>query len=214
MKKEMYLGLALLLLALLAFTPAVEIAQSAGGTDQTTKSWQYPSSNTNQQTVQSVQGTAPRQDQSSNVNQQVDRSIEATVTGVDQPEGFLRIRQGPSSSSQIIGCVKVHEKLRLRGNYSSDGRWAELTDKGGWVYAAQIDAPNKPKVQTRARSSSVSYSRTDSDSWDSDPSLWREDAVNVRSYGYGPGIGVVLGWGGRGVVRRGVVRRGGGHHRR
>ncbi len=81
----------------------------------------------------------------------------------------------------------MDEKLQLSGNYSSDGRWAELADKG-WVFAAQIDAPNKPKVQRQARRSYESYDTEDSYTITSDSSLWREPA---SSY-YGTDTGVVV----------------------
>ena len=209
MKIKLLFGLALLFIALLAFTPAKSIAQSADGPAQATK---------------------PQQDRPSNINQQTDQRVQAIVTGVDQPDGCLRIRQESSSSSEIIGCAKMDEKLQLSGNYSRDGRWAELADKG-WVFAAQIDAPNKPKVQSQARRSYERYdTEEDSYTMESDSSLWREPAgfsygtdtgvvYGPGSYSYRPrmGVGYGPGWG----QHRGVgfgpgwgAHRGGGHHRR
>ncbi|MFH0822711.1 MAG: hypothetical protein V2B18_08150 [Pseudomonadota bacterium] len=198
------LGLALLFIALPAFAPAQVTAQSAD---------------------RPYQSTDPRQDRSSNTNRPVDQGIQGTVTGIDQPEGCLRIRREASSSAAIVGCANMNEKLLLKGNYSPDGRWAELADNG-WVYAAQIDAPNKPKVQTRARQS---YETVDTEEYypvQSDSSVWREPArrrhgadsgvVYGSSYGYGPGIGigigpggVIFGGGGRGQH---YDRSGGPHH--
>jgi hypothetical protein len=168
MKIKLLFGLVLLFIAPLAFTPANAIAQAAEGP---------------------AQATMPQQDRTSNTNQQTGQSVEATVTGVDRPDECLRIRQEASSSSEIIGCAKMDEKLQLSGNYSRDGRWAELADKG-WVFAAQIDAPNKPKVQSQARRSYESYDTEDDFyTMGSDSSLWRAPA---GSY-YGTDTGVVYG---------------------
>jgi hypothetical protein len=184
-KTKLLFGLALLFIALLAFTPAKAIAQAADGP---------------------AQATMPPLDPSSNTKQQTDQRVQATVTGVDQPDGCLRIRQESSGSSEIIGCAKMDENLQLSRNYSRDGRWAELADKG-WVFAAQIDAPNKPKVQRQARRSYESYDTEDSYIMTSDSSLWREQAgsyygtdtgvVYGGPYGYGPriGFGFGPGWG-------------------
>ena len=152
----------------MAFTPAKSIAQAVDGPAHATRPTQ--------------------QDRSSNTNLQTDQRVQATVTGVDQPDGCLRIRQDSSSSSEIIGCAKMDEKLLLSGNYSRDGRWAELADNG-WVFAAQIEAPNKPKVQSQARRSYERYDTEDSYTMESDSSLWREPA---GSY-YGTDTGVVYG---------------------
>jgi hypothetical protein len=185
MNRNLFFALALLFTALLAFSPAKAIAQAVGSPDQTTR---------------------PQLDRSLNTKQQTDQRVQATVTGVDQPDGCLRIRQDSSSSSEIIGCAKMDENLQLSGTYSSDGRWAELSDRG-WVFAAQIDAPNKPKVQRQARRSSESYESSDSeDSYPmtSDSSLWREPATSYGTdtdvvygvpYGYGPSFGFGFGFG-------------------
>ncbi len=201
MKNKVFLGLVLIFVALLAFTPATAIAASVAGSDQATNR---------------------QQNQYSNTNPQIDQRIQATVTGIDQPEGCLRIRQGPSTSSKIIGCARAGEKLRLRGNYSNDGRWAELADNG-WVSASQIDAPNKPRVQRPVRRSYAGYDTTDSSTVESDSSLWRDSSDSYDSddggfvsggYGYGPRIGFFPGGGHRGGGHRGGGHRGGGHHGR
>ena len=201
MNRNLFLVLALLFTALLAFSPANAIAPAVSGPDQSSR---------------------PQLDRSSNTKQQVDPGVQGIVTGIDQPDGCLRIRQQSSSSSEIIGCAKMGEKLQLSGKYSADGRWAELADKS-WVYAAQIDAPNKPKVQRQARRSYESYDTGGSYPTASDSSLWREPAgsyygtdtevVYGSPYGYGPVVGLGFGFGpGRG--RHGGNRHGGGgnHH--
>jgi hypothetical protein len=201
MNRNLFFVLALVFTALLAFSPAKAIAQAAGSPDQTTR---------------------PQLDRSSNTKPQTDRSVQATVTGVDQPDGCLRIRQESSTSSEIIGCAKMGDMLQLSGNYSRDGRWAELADKS-WVYSAQIDAPNKPKLQRQARRSYESYDTEDSYPMTSDSSLWREPAGSYYGtepevvygvpYGYGPSFGFGFGFG-PGGNHHGRGYRGGNHHGR
>lgn len=61
----------------------------------------------------------------------------AIVVGVDYPEGCLRIRSGPSSSTPIIGCADRGSRLRLTGRWI--GEWAEISRPIlGWVYGPQI----------------------------------------------------------------------------
>jgi hypothetical protein len=141
------------------------------------------------------------------------QTIQGTVTGIDKPDGCLRIRAEATSSSNIIGCAKMGEELQLSGTYSSDGRWAKLANEG-WVFSNQIDAPNKPRVQTQARRSSggATYSTEEFD----DSSLWQEPATSyygrdyyTPNYGYGPSIG--FGWGGGRGWRGGNWHGGGGH---
>jgi hypothetical protein len=149
-------------------------------------------------------------------NNQQDQNL-GTVTRIDKPDGCLRIRAEATSSSDIVGCAKMGEKLQLSGKFSSDGRWAQLADKG-WVFSSQIDAPNKPQVRSQARRS------TDSGMYYSEPSdssIWQEPAgtsyyygpdydYSVPYYGRGPGIG--FSWGGRGR-HGGHGWQGGGHSR-
>jgi hypothetical protein len=66
----------------------------------------------------------------------------AAITAVDRPENCLRIRNGPSSSFQVVECARLSDKLALSG-FWSDNNWALLQGKG-WVYGAQIHAPSKP----------------------------------------------------------------------
>jgi hypothetical protein len=66
----------------------------------------------------------------------------AAITAVDKPENCLRIRNGPSSSFQVVECARLSDKLALSG-FWSDNNWALLQGKG-WVYGDQINAPSKP----------------------------------------------------------------------
>ncbi|MBI5570101.1 MAG: hypothetical protein HY914_09160 [Desulfomonile tiedjei] len=68
---------------------------------------------------------------------------DATVVGVDPPENCLRIRRGPSSAYEVVGCAKLGDKVRLTGVFSGDNRWAQLTDNG-WVFSCQIKTDFKP----------------------------------------------------------------------
>jgi len=68
---------------------------------------------------------------------------EAIVIGVDQPDNCLRIRRGPSSNYEQIGCARLGEKLNLSRVYSSDNRWAQL-ENNGWVFACQIKTDFRP----------------------------------------------------------------------
>ena len=61
------------------------------------------------------------------------------VTGIDQPEGCLRIRSAPTTASEIIGCAELGTKLQLTGTWS--GNWAQISMPiYGWVYGQQISA--------------------------------------------------------------------------
>jgi uncharacterized protein YraI len=68
---------------------------------------------------------------------------EGVVVSVDQPENCLRIRGGPGSNFPMIGCATRGQKLQLTGVFSSDGRWAQLQNKG-WVYLSQIQTDLVP----------------------------------------------------------------------
>jgi hypothetical protein len=68
---------------------------------------------------------------------------EAIVVGVDRPDNCLRIRKGPSSQYEQIGCANIGDRLRLTGVFSNDNRWAQLEDNG-WVFACQIKTDLKP----------------------------------------------------------------------
>jgi hypothetical protein len=65
------------------------------------------------------------------------------VISVDRPENCLRVRRGPSTSYDIIGCAGFGDKLNLTGVFSSDNRWAQL-DNNGWVVLSQIKTDLRP----------------------------------------------------------------------
>lgn len=68
----------------------------------------------------------------------------AVVTGVDQPDRCLRIRTGPGTSYNQVGCTEMGEMLHLTGVWS-DNNWAEVQEPvSGWVYAPQIRSDLKP----------------------------------------------------------------------
>lgn len=79
---------------------------------------------------------------------------EGVVISVDRPENCLRIRRGPSSAYDIIGCAGFGEKLRLTGVFSSDNRWAQL-DNNGWVILSQIRTNLRPPQAAAAAPSYV-----------------------------------------------------------
>jgi hypothetical protein len=66
----------------------------------------------------------------------------ATVIGVDQPENCLRIRSGPGSSYDVIGCADMGQQLNITGVWTSND-WAQLADNG-WVYGPQIQTDLRP----------------------------------------------------------------------
>lgn len=76
----------------------------------------------------------------------------ATVVGVDQPENCLRIRSGPGSEYDIIGCAALGQQLNITGVWTSNN-WAQLADNG-WVYG--------PQIQTDLRAPLAAYSRAPS----------------------------------------------------
>ena len=65
-----------------------------------------------------------------------------TVVRVDQPDNCLRIRSGPGSSYDVIGCAPMGAQLNLTGAWSSN-EWAQLAGKG-WVYGPQIQTDLRP----------------------------------------------------------------------
>ncbi len=117
------------------------------------------------------------------------RGAEGVVTGVDQPEGCLRIRRGPSGQFEAFGCAKLGERLQLTGNFSRDGKWLELAG-GGWVWAAQVGTDLRP---TQAYAGPARSGGTKSSSGDDDriitvysgyfPSTWRDRGYYGDYYG-------------------------------
>jgi hypothetical protein len=77
----------------------------------------------------------------------------ATVVGVDQPENCLRIRSGPGSYYDVIGCANMGEQLNITGVWTSND-WAQLADNT-WVYGPQIQTDLRPP--RTAYSQSPSY---------------------------------------------------------
>ena len=74
----------------------------------------------------------------------------ATVIGVDQPDNCLRVRSGPGSSYDMIGCVAMGAQLNITGVWTSNN-WAQLTDNG-WVYGPQIATDLRPPQATLSQS--------------------------------------------------------------
>jgi hypothetical protein len=66
----------------------------------------------------------------------------ATVVGVDQPDNCLRIRSGPGSQYDVIGCANMGNQLKITGVWTSND-WAQLEDNG-WVYGEQISTDLRP----------------------------------------------------------------------
>ena len=66
----------------------------------------------------------------------------ATVVGVDQPDNCLRIRSGPGSQYDVIGCANMGDRLKITGVWTSND-WAQLADNG-WVYGPQISTDLRP----------------------------------------------------------------------
>ncbi|MDQ7781891.1 MAG: hypothetical protein RDU20_03365 [Desulfomonilaceae bacterium] len=62
----------------------------------------------------------------------------AIVARIDRPENCLRVRSGPGTSYDIIGCASKGDTLVLTGTFSEEGRWAQL-DNNGWVFFDQLE---------------------------------------------------------------------------
>jgi hypothetical protein len=106
------------------------------------------------------------------------------VTGVDQPENCLKVRKGPSSSTEVAGCARMGEKLGLSGAWSADGRWAQLAD-GNWVFGGQIQTDLKrPAVARSSSGGSGGYSEPMMVHDDSGSGNWTDTGII-----YGPGLG-------------------------
>jgi hypothetical protein len=129
---------------------------------------------------------------------------EGTVTGIDRPELCLRIRKGPSTAFEIIGCAELSKKLKLNGRWSANN-WAQL-EEGGWVFAGQISSDLKLTAQARGRGAGSSgyVSREWSGSSSSGDAVITDGGGGVISTGSsGSSYG---GWG------IGLSGGGGGHH--
>ena len=70
----------------------------------------------------------------------------AVVTGVDRPDLCLRIRSGPGTTYNIIGCVELGQILTITGLVSPNQNWAQIVKPvSGWVYTPQIESDYLPK---------------------------------------------------------------------
>ena len=112
------------------------------------------------------------------------------VTRVDRPDNCLRIREAPSTSSALLGCAKMGDRLELTGAFSHDGRWAQLTDNG-WVFLSQI----KTGIKTPKKFSSVSRrSAPSEDVFEEDFLSDWETPAGTYTYGeYMPSTGYYVG---------------------
>lgn len=116
----------------------------------------------------------------------------ATVARVDQPENCLKVRDGPGSQFEVVGCLAKGDTLTLTGYWTKDN-WAQVSAPiEGWVYAGQITTNLAPSYQPRAvpvrRASGVSYPVyyegpiiEDDDVYD----YYYDYAYPVLSYAYG-----------------------------
>ncbi len=63
---------------------------------------------------------------------------DAWVASIDQPENCLRVRSGPGTWFQIIGCARFGETLTLSGLWTQNN-WAEVVAPvRGWVLGTQL----------------------------------------------------------------------------
>ena len=79
----------------------------------------------------------------------------ATVIGVDQPENCLRIRSGPGSEYDIVGCAALGQQLNITGVWTSND-WAQLADNG-WVYGPQIQTDLRPPATVYSQAETYVY---------------------------------------------------------
>jgi hypothetical protein len=76
----------------------------------------------------------------------------ATVIAVDQPEDCLRIRSGPGSAYEVIGCASMGQQLYITGVWTSND-WAQTVDNG-WVYGEQIQTDLRPPAAVYSQAES------------------------------------------------------------
>lgn len=98
----------------------------------------------------------------------------ATVIGVDQPENCLRIRSGPGTSYDVIGCANMGDQLNITGVWTSND-WAQLADNG-WVYGPQIETDLRPPRAAYSRGVSYAVSEVVTPNYD--------DWSYLPDYGY------------------------------
>ncbi len=116
------------------------------------------------------------------------------VIRVDQPDNCLRVRKGPSGSTEMAGCAPMGTRLGLSGAWSADGKWAQVAD-GNWVYGDQIQTDLKrPAVARSSSGGSGGYSERMMVHDDSGGGNFTDTGIV-----YGPGLG--YGYGGFGFYR-------------
>jgi hypothetical protein len=100
---------------------------------------------------------------------------EGVVSRVDQPDMCLRIRSGPSTSHEKVGCAGMGQKLELTGIFSSNG-WAQVAGPtAGWVTASQIESSIKPL-------GTASTAVVKRPSKDEDVEIWHKPATDNTIY--------------------------------
>ena len=104
----------------------------------------------------------------------------ATVVGVDQPDNCLRIRSGPGTEYDVIGCANMGDELKITGVWTSND-WAQLEDNG-WVYGPKISADLRPPET--AYSEPPTYAVTEGVVPDYDDSAYLPD-YGYDTYYYG-----------------------------
>jgi len=68
------------------------------------------------------------------------RNPEALVVDVDNPEQCLRVRNGPGTGQEKIGCLPRGARIKLTGTVQNN--WAQIFEPmAGWVTVRQIQAP-------------------------------------------------------------------------
>lgn len=141
---------------------------------------------------------------------------EGSVASVDKPELCLRIRSGPATSYDKVGCAELGQQLHLTGLWSGNN-WAQV-DKPvqGWVSANQIESemapPGGSSVASGQSRESASRERSsqDDDQFDDEGS---SSTVIEETYSYppvwrhGPPGGFFIRRGRRGGPPRGRRRR-------
>lgn len=101
----------------------------------------------------------------------------AVVVGVDQPDNCLRIRSGPGSSYEVIGCAPLGQELNITGVWTSNN-WAQLSDNG-WVYGPQIQTDLRPPEGALAQAPIVAE-----DQYVEYPVTYAPDPYYLPDYGY------------------------------
>ena len=107
----------------------------------------------------------------------------ATVISVDQPDNCLRIRSGPGSAYDVIGCAGMGQQLNITGVWASND-WAQLTDNG-WVYGPQIQSDLRPPAAAYSRAGS--YATVEAEyplDYDAYPDYYLPD-YGYETYWYG-----------------------------